>query len=73
MSSRSRTARLGARKLLADGFTAEDNGNWTYSIGANWQVTDFLRFRARYGTSFRAPALFDALINDIDTELRVLH
>lgn len=42
----------------------EDNGNWTYSIGANWQVTDWLRFRARYGTSFRAPALFELFLGD---------
>lgn len=46
----------------ADGAEAEDNGNWTYSIGLNWQVTDFLRFRGRYGTSFRAPALFEQFL-----------
>lgn len=39
-------------------------GNWTYSIGANWVVTDWLRFRARYGTSFRAPALFELFLAD---------
>ena len=45
-----------------DGVQAEENGNWTYSIGLNWQLTDFLRFRGRYGTSFRAPALFEQFL-----------
>jgi iron complex outermembrane receptor protein len=43
----------------ADQFTDEDNGNWTYKLGANWAVNDWLRFRATYGTSFRSPALFE--------------
>jgi iron complex outermembrane receptor protein len=46
----------------ADRAEDETNGNWTYSIGANWQITDFLRIRGRYGTSFRAPALFEQFL-----------
>ncbi|HEU0135451.1 MAG TPA: TonB-dependent receptor [Allosphingosinicella sp.] len=47
-----------------DGLSDSDNGNWTYKLGLNWQVTDFLRFRASYGTSFRAPALFELFLAD---------
>ena len=43
----------------SDGFTDKDNANWTYKLGANWAVNDWLRFRGTYGTSFRAPALFE--------------
>jgi iron complex outermembrane receptor protein len=43
----------------SDGKTDTDHGNWTYKIGANWAVTNWLRFRGTYGTSFRAPALFE--------------
>ncbi|MBM3373137.1 MAG: TonB-dependent receptor [Betaproteobacteria bacterium] len=46
----------------SDGKTDNSTGNWTYSIGANWEVNDWLRFRARYGTSFRAPALFEQFL-----------
>jgi iron complex outermembrane receptor protein len=48
----------------SDGLSDTDNGNWTYKLGMNWQVTDFLRFRASYGTSFRAPALFELFLAD---------
>jgi iron complex outermembrane receptor protein len=48
----------------SDGFTDEDNGNWTYKLGADWEVTDWLRFRGTYGTSFRAPALFESFLAD---------
>ena len=41
------------------GVTDKDTGNWTYKIGGNWTVSDWLRFRGSYGTSFRAPALFE--------------
>ena len=43
----------------SDGFTDKDKGNWTYKLGGNWAVNDWLRFRGTYGTSFRAPALFE--------------
>lgn len=43
---------------------AEDNGNWTYKVGANWAPTEWIRFRGSYGTSFRAPALFEQFLAD---------
>ena len=46
----------------SDNLSDSNNGNWTYSVGANWEVTDWLQFRARYGTSFRAPALFELFL-----------
>ena len=46
-------------KQAKTGASDKDNGNWTYKIGANWAVNDWLRFRGTYGTSFRAPALFE--------------
>lgn len=48
----------------SDGVTDSDNGNFTYKLGANWAVNDWLRFRASYGTSFRAPALFEQFLAD---------
>ncbi|WP_213981970.1 TonB-dependent receptor [Sphingomonas sp. dw_22] len=45
-----------------DGATASDKNNWTYKVGANWQVNDFLRFRGSWGTSYRAPALFEQFL-----------
>lgn len=48
----------------SDGTFDEDNGNWTYKLGANWALNDWLRFRASYGTSFRAPALFEQFLAD---------
>jgi iron complex outermembrane recepter protein len=48
----------------SDGKSDTTKGNWTYSVGANWAVTDFLRFRARYGTSFRAPALYEQFLSN---------
>jgi len=41
------------------GVTDKDTGNWTYKLGANWALNRWLRFRGTYGTSFRAPALFE--------------
>lgn len=48
----------------SDGFSATDNGNKTYKLTGNWQVNDWLRFRATYGTSYRAPALFEQFLSD---------
>lgn len=48
----------------SDDVTASDKGNWTYKIGANWKVNDWLRFRGTYGTSYRAPALFELFLAD---------
>ncbi|HUE78439.1 MAG TPA: TonB-dependent receptor [Sphingomicrobium sp.] len=41
-----------------------DNGNWTYKVGANWAVNDWVRFRGTYGTSYRSPALFEQFLAD---------
>ncbi|MFZ5747362.1 MAG: TonB-dependent receptor domain-containing protein [Pseudomonadota bacterium] len=46
----------------SDGVSDSSNGNWTYKLGANWAPTDWLRFRGSYGTSFRAPALFEQFL-----------
>ncbi len=48
----------------SDGVSSSDNGNFTYKIGGNWALNDTLRFRASYGTSFRAPALFEQFLAD---------
>ncbi|QIG54834.1 TonB-dependent receptor [Altererythrobacter sp. BO-6] len=48
----------------SDGVSDSDNGNWTYKLGLNWAVNDWLRFRGSYGTSFRAPALFEQFLAD---------
>lgn len=48
----------------SDGLQDTDNGNWTYKLGLDWEVTDWLRFRGTYGTSFRAPALFELFLAD---------
>jgi iron complex outermembrane recepter protein len=50
------------RKL--DGVSDSDKGNFTYKVGLNWAVNDWLRFRGSYGTSFRAPALFEQFLAD---------
>lgn len=47
-----------------DGESDSDKGNWTYKLGFNWQVNDWLRFRGSYGTSFRSPALFEQFLAD---------
>src|SRR5262249_11651816 len=36
----------------------------TYKTGLNWKVTDEVRIRGTYGTSFRAPALFEQFLNN---------
>ncbi|QIL02637.1 TonB-dependent receptor [Sphingomonas sinipercae] len=37
-------------------------GDTTYKIGALWRPSSFLSFRGSYGTSYRAPALFEQYI-----------
>ena len=49
---------------LSDGETDDDEGNYTYKLGLNWAVNDWVRFRGSYGTSFRAPALFEQFLAD---------
>jgi iron complex outermembrane receptor protein len=48
----------------SDGVSHSDNGNFTYKLGLNWAVNDWVRFRGSYGTSFRAPALFEQFLAD---------
>lgn len=48
----------------SDGFNDSDKGNWTYKLGLNWQVNDWLRLRGTLGTSFRSPALFEQFLAD---------
>ena len=45
-----------------DGFTDESKNNWTYKLLGNWQIHDWVRLRATYGTSYRAPALFEQFL-----------
>ena len=52
-----------------DGLSASDNGNFTYKLGLNWAVNDWVRFRGSYGTSFRAPALFEQFLTDETSSL----
>ncbi|WP_394728606.1 TonB-dependent receptor domain-containing protein [Altererythrobacter sp. GH1-8] len=47
-----------------DGRSDSSNGNWTYKLMANWQVNDWLRLRSTYGTSYRAPALFEQFLGN---------
>jgi iron complex outermembrane receptor protein len=39
-------------------------GDETWKLGADWKVNDLLRFRGSWGTSFRAPALFELFLED---------
>ncbi len=48
----------------SDGVSDSDNGNFTYKLGANWAINDWVRLRGSYGTSFRAPALFEQFLAD---------
>jgi iron complex outermembrane receptor protein len=38
---------------------ARDFDDTTYKVGLNWKISDYFRFRANIGTSFRTPALFE--------------
>src|SRR3546814_1745772 len=49
------TARGGAQDSFSD---------TTWKVGADWAVTEWLRFRGTWGTSFRAPALFELFLQD---------
>ena len=37
-------------------------GQTTYKVGALWRPVDFISFRGSYGTSYRAPALFEQFL-----------
>ena len=47
-----------------DGLDDKDNYNWTYKLGANWTINPFVRLRGTYGTSYRAPQLFEQFLAD---------
>jgi iron complex outermembrane recepter protein len=49
------TRRDGARDSFSDS---------TWKVGFDWEVTDWLRFRGSWGTSFRAPALFELFLEN---------
>ena len=42
--------------------TQANKGNWTYKVAGNYSVTNWMRLRATYGTSFRSPALFEEFL-----------
>lgn len=46
----------------SDGVSSSDKGNFTYKAGANWTINDWVRLRGSYGTSYRAPALFEQFL-----------
>lgn len=49
----------------ARGFEYDIGGSDTiYKAGLNWQVNPVLRARSSFGTSFRAPALFELFLKD---------
>jgi len=68
LSAAGRVTNVKATRAL-DGLSDSDNGNFTYKFGANWAVNDWVRFRASYGTSFRAPALFEQFLTDETSSL----
>jgi iron complex outermembrane recepter protein len=48
----------------SDKLSDSDKGNFTYKVGVNWAVNNWLRLRATQGTSFRSPALFEQFLAD---------
>jgi iron complex outermembrane recepter protein len=68
LSAAGRVTNVKATRKL-DGVSDSDNGNFTYKLGVNWAVNDWVRFRASYGTSFRAPALFEQFLTDETSSL----
>jgi iron complex outermembrane receptor protein len=59
LSAAARITRVTAER--ADG-VKDKFGDETWKLGFNWQVNDWLRFRGSWGTSFRAPALFELFL-----------
>ncbi|MBS0295766.1 MAG: TonB-dependent receptor [Proteobacteria bacterium] len=49
---------LSGRETTVDGH----GSNFTYKVGVNWAITPEYRLRGTYGTSFRAPALFESFL-----------
>ena len=48
----------------SDKLSDRDNGNFTYKLGLNWAINDWVRMRGTIGTSFRSPALFEQFLAD---------
>lgn len=38
--------------------------DWVYKLGLNWQVVPSVRLRSTFGTSYRAPALFEQFLGN---------
>lgn len=51
-------------EAVARGGAKDSFSDTTWKVGADWTVTDWLRLRGTWGTSFRAPALFELFLND---------
>ncbi|WP_168707773.1 TonB-dependent receptor [Sphingopyxis sp. PAMC25046] len=51
-------------EATARGGAQDSFGDTTWKVGADWAVADWLRFRGTWGTSFRAPALFELFLQD---------
>jgi iron complex outermembrane recepter protein len=43
---------------------SEYDADYVYKAGVNWQINSALRLRSTYGTSFRAPGLFELFLGD---------
>jgi iron complex outermembrane recepter protein len=61
LSASGRLTKVDAKR--SDG-ESDSFGDHTYKLGADWGVNDWLRFRGSYGTSFRAPALFELFLQN---------
>nr|WP_272916795.1 TonB-dependent receptor [Alteraurantiacibacter aestuarii] len=68
LTAAGRLTNVSARRTV-DGQSDSDNGNFTYKLGADWELTDWFRVRGTYGTSFRAPALFEQFLADQTSSL----
>ena len=61
LSAAGRVTRVNAERR--DG-VKDKFGDETWKVGGEWQVNDWLRFRGSWGTSFRAPALFELFLEN---------
>lgn len=61
LSGAARYAHVGATRR--DG-TEDSFSDTTWKAGVDWAVNDWLRFRGTWGTSFRAPALFELFLEN---------
>jgi iron complex outermembrane receptor protein len=60
--ARSLTANVSARYTDYDSY----GDDTTYRVGLDWQITDFLKVRSTFGTSFRPPALYEQFLADLE-------